>query len=117
MFERLSPWSGRLVYDAATAAGQVDHFLGGLATAIGRYDQANAFFAQSSAVHRQSGRQVLRRPDRPLVRENGWPNARPPADIEKPRDLLTKAHIAAVTHGYGTVERRAANALRKLKGS
>ncbi len=49
MFERLSPWSGRLVYDAATAAGPVDHFLGGLATVIGRYDEANAFFAQSSA--------------------------------------------------------------------
>ena len=31
-------------------------------------------------------------------------------DTEKARDLLTKAHTAAVVHGYGTVERRAAAA-------
>jgi hypothetical protein len=43
--------------------------------------------------------------------------SRVPADIEKARGLLTKAHTASVTHGYGTVERRAVDALRELKGS
>ena len=35
-------------------------------------------------------------------------------DTEKARDLLTKAHTAAVAHGYGTVERRAVAALQLL---
>lgn len=35
-------------------------------------------------------------------------------DIEKARDLLTKAHAVAVANGYGTVERRATAALQLL---
>jgi hypothetical protein len=115
MFERLSPWSGRLVYDAATAAGPVDHFLGGLATVIGRYDEANAFFAQSSAFCGRVGAKFYAaRTDLSWGRMLAERQA--PADIEKARGLLTKAHTAAVTHGYRTVERRAAGALRELKG-
>ena len=69
MFERLSPWSGRLVYDAATAVGPVDGFLGGLATAIGRYDEANAFFADSSAFcDRVGGKFSAARTDFPWER-------------------------------------------------
>jgi hypothetical protein len=37
-----------------------------------------------------------------------------PGDVEKARDLLTKAHTAAATHGYANVERRAAEALQDL---
>jgi hypothetical protein len=35
-------------------------------------------------------------------------------DTEKARDLLTKAQVAAAAHGYGSVERRAVAALRRL---
>lgn len=35
-------------------------------------------------------------------------------DTEKARNLLTKAHTAAVTNGYGTVERRAEAALQQV---
>jgi class 3 adenylate cyclase len=38
-----------------------------------------------------------------------------PGDIEKARELLTKAHSAAVAHGYGNVERRAMSALQLLR--
>ena len=37
-----------------------------------------------------------------------------PGDIERARDLLTKAHAAAAAHGYANVERRAAEALQHL---
>jgi hypothetical protein len=33
-------------------------------------------------------------------------------DVDKARDLLTTAHTVSVTHGYGTIERRAAAALQ-----
>jgi class 3 adenylate cyclase/tetratricopeptide (TPR) repeat protein len=113
MFERLSPWSGRLVYDAATATGPVDQFLGGLATVIGRYDEANAYFAQCSAFCGRVGAKFYAaRTDlswgRMLAERHG------PGDVEKARDLLSKAHTAAVAHGYGTVKRRAAAALQGL---
>ena len=37
-----------------------------------------------------------------------------PDDAERARDLLTKAHAAAVAHGYASIERRAAEALQHL---
>jgi hypothetical protein len=39
---------------------------------------------------------------------------RGPGDTERAQDLLAKAHAVAVTHGYGNVERRAADALKLL---
>ena len=37
-----------------------------------------------------------------------------PGDIEKARELLTKAHTNAAAYGYANVERHAALALRAL---
>lgn len=37
-----------------------------------------------------------------------------PGDIEKARDLLTKAHTVAMTNEYGYIERRAVAALQLL---
>jgi len=37
-----------------------------------------------------------------------------PGDIEKARELLTKAHTVAAAHGYGNVQRRAAAARQLL---
>jgi len=113
LFERLSPWSGRLVYDAATATGPVDHFLGGLATVIGRFDKANAHFAQSSAFCSRVGAKFYAaRTDLSWGRMLAERQA--PGDIEKAQDLLTKAHSVAAANGYGNVERRAAAALQLL---
>jgi tetratricopeptide (TPR) repeat protein len=115
MFERLSPWSGRLASDAVTATGPVDQFLGGLATVIGRYDEANAYFAQcSSFCDRVGAKFYAARTD--LSWGRMLTERQAPGDIEKARDLLTKAHTGAAAYGYGTVELRAADALRLLKG-
>jgi hypothetical protein len=115
MFERLSAWSGRLASDAVTATGPVDQFLGGLATVIGRYEEANAFFAQSSAFCDRVGAKFYgARTD--LSWGRMLAERQTPGDIEKARDLLTKAHTGAAAYGYGTVERRAADALRLLLG-
>jgi class 3 adenylate cyclase len=115
MFERLFPSSGRLVYDAVTATGPVDQFLGGLATVIGRYDEANAYFAQcSSFCDRVGAKFYAVRTDLSWGRMLAERQA--PGDIEKARDLLTKAHTAAAAYGYLTVERRSADALLLLPG-
>ena len=50
LFDRLAPWADQLVYDLGpTVQGPVSHYLGGLATVLGRYDEADAYFAQSAA--------------------------------------------------------------------
>jgi len=113
MFERLSPWSGRLASDAVTTMGPVDQFLGGLTTVIGRYDEANAYFAQcSSFCDRVGAKFFAARTD--LSWGRMLAERQVPGDIEKARDLLTKAQTVAAAHGYGTVERRAVAALQLI---
>ena len=87
--------------------------LGGLATVLGRYDEADAYFAQSAAMSDRMGAKFFA-----ALTDLMWgrmlAERRAPGDTEKARDLLTKAHTAAVAHGYGGVERRAAAALQGL---
>ena len=40
---------------AARAEGPVSHYLGGLATVLGRYDEADAYFAQAAAFNDRAG--------------------------------------------------------------
>ena len=42
LFQRLAPWSNQWSDNGATAASPVSHYLGGLATVLGRYDEADA---------------------------------------------------------------------------
>ena len=80
---------------------------------MGRYDEANAYFAQCSAFCGRAGAKFYAsRTDLSWGRMLAERQA--PELIEKARDLLTKGHTAAAAYGYGTVERRAAAALRAL---
>ena len=50
LLDRLSPWADEWSTTLGpTAEGPVSHFLGGLATVLGRYDEADAYFAHSAA--------------------------------------------------------------------
>ena len=60
LFDRLAPWAEQSVASGSvTASGLVSHSLGGLATVLGRYDEADAYFNQSSASERPHEGQVL----------------------------------------------------------
>ena len=114
LFDRLAPWAEQSVASGSvTASGLVGHSLGGLATVLRRYDEADAYFAQAAAMsHRMGARFFAAQTG--LLWGRMLAERRAPGDTEKARDLLTKAHAAAVAHGYGTVERRAAAALQGL---
>ena len=113
MFDKLAPWADQLSCTGSTAEGPVSHYLGGLATVLGRYEEADAYFAQSAAFSARVGAKFFAaRTD--FLWGRMLAERRAPGDIEKARDLLTKAHTTAVTNGYGTVERRAAAALQLL---
>ena len=112
-FERLAPWASQFSAGALSAEGPVSHYLGGLATVLGRYEEAEAYFVQSAAMSdRVGGKFFTARTDlswgRMLAERRGR------GDTERARDLLTTAHTVAVANGYRTVERRAAAALRGL---
>jgi class 3 adenylate cyclase len=116
LFDRLAPWADQWsTTSGPTVEGPVSLFLGGLATVLGRYDEADAYFAQSaSSSERANARFFAARTDLlwgGMLAERGGPG-----DIQKARGLLTKAHSSAATNGYGTVERRAATALQLLDG-
>jgi class 3 adenylate cyclase/tetratricopeptide (TPR) repeat protein len=114
LFDRLAPLADQWSTTAGpTVEGPVIHTLGGLATLLGRYDEANVYFAKSAASsERANAKFFAARTNllwgRMLAERSGS------GDSETARDLLTQAHTAAVTNGYGTVERRAAAALQDL---
>ena len=114
LFDRLSPWADEWsTTSGPTAEGPVSHYLGGLATVLGRYDEADAYFAHSAASSaRANAKFFAARTD--LSWGRMLAERRAPGDIEKARDLLTKAHTTAMTHGYRNVERRAGDALHLL---
>ncbi len=91
----------------------VSHYLGGLATVLGRYDEADAYFAHAAAFNDRADAKFF------AARTNlSWAKMlaerQAPGDNERARDLLTKAHTAAAAHGYANIERRAAEALQHL---
>jgi DNA-binding SARP family transcriptional activator/tetratricopeptide (TPR) repeat protein len=113
LFDQLARWADQWSCSVVHTEGPVSHFLGGLATVLGRYDEADAYFTQAAAVSDRAGAKFFA-----ARTDFSWgrmlAERRAPGDIEKARDLITKAHTAAATHGYGTVERRAAAALQGL---
>jgi tetratricopeptide (TPR) repeat protein len=107
LFDRLSPWADQWSTVGSTAEGPVSHFLAGLSAVLGRYDQADAYFAQSAAVtDRVCAKFFAARTD--LLWGQMLAERQAQGDIEKARDLLSKARTFAAANGYGNVERRRA---------
>ena len=108
------PVGRSVVHDRRSRSdGPVSHYLGGLATVLGRYDEADAYFAQAAAFNDRVDAKFF------AARTNlSWgkmlAERDAPGDTERARDLLTKAHTAAAAHGYANIERRAAEALQHL---
>lgn len=115
LYDRLEPWAGQLPATGASALGPVSHYLGGLATVLGRYDEADAYFTEAADFSDRVGAKFFLARTRlswgkMLAQRLG------PGDAERARDLLAEAHARAVEHRYGSVERRAAEARQRLDG-
>ena len=113
LFAMLAPWADQFATAGITADGLVSHALGGLATVLGRYDEADAYFTQAAAFSERFGAKFFAASTDlawgTMLAERGAPG-----DTEKARDLLTKAQSTAAAHGYANVERRAGEALQHL---
>ena len=114
LFDRLAPWAAQWVTSAGISSqGPVSHYLGGLATVLGHYDEADAYFAQSSAMNDRMGAKFFA-----ALTDIMWgkmfAERKAPGDPERARELLTKSHLTAVAHGYANVQRRATALLQDL---
>ncbi len=115
LFDLLAPWADQLSTNGGGSTnGPVSHFLGGLATVLGRYEEADSYFARAAAFNSRAQAKFFAAQTDLLwgrmLAERGAPS-----DTETPRHLLTRANTAARVHGYGGVERRSAVALRGLR--
>ena len=114
LFDLLAPWADQWSTEGSAAIeGPVAHYLGGLATVLGRYDDADAYFTQAAASCERADAKFF------AARTNlSWGTdarrARRSGDAERARELLTEAQTAAEAYGYANVERRAAAALQHL---
>jgi class 3 adenylate cyclase/tetratricopeptide (TPR) repeat protein len=114
LFARLAPWANQLsATGSASAEGPVSHYLGGLTSVLGRYDEADGYFARAAAMSERIGAAFFAARTA-LSWGKMLTERRCPGDIDKARNLLAQAQAAAFAHGYGTVERRAATALQLL---
>lgn len=112
LYQLLTRYHERIPF-VISANPPVASFLGGLASVLDRYDEAEAYFAEATEINTRGqmkyaaaytqlewGRMLVAR-------------ARP-GDLDRARTLLEHARDAAVAHGYAMVERRAATELSNL---
>ena len=113
LLDRLAPWADQWCSSGLNSQGSVSHYLGGLAAVLGRYDEADAYYARAAALSNRMGAKFYA-----ASTDLSWgkllAERQAPGDTDKAQELLTKAHSAAATHGYANVERRAAEALQHL---
>ena len=88
----------------------MSHALGGLAAALGRYDDAGAYFAQAAELCERLGMQFFATENDlawgTMLAEHG--------DTAIARQLLLRAQASAAAHGYARLERRATEALQRV---
>ncbi len=114
LFEQLAPYASLLETAGGASAGPpVSYYLGGLATVLGRYEEADAYFTQAAAFNERFDAKFFAALTN-LLWGNMLAERGAAGDTERARDLLTKAHEAAAANGYATVERRATAALQQL---
>lgn len=113
LFERLLPWAGQLPATGASALPPVSAYLGGLATVLGNFEQAETHFARAATLSRRMDAQFFcARNDLLWGRMFGARDDE--GDRERASALLEKAEAAAARRGYGSVARNAAKSLEQL---
>ena len=113
LLARLEPWAAQLPATGASALGPVSHYLGGLATVLGHFSEADAYFARAAAMSQRMGAKFFAaRTDllwgRMLMQRGA------PGDAALARARLTSARDVALANSYGVVERRAVASLAEL---
>jgi hypothetical protein len=113
LFELLAPWADQWSCSGIHSHGPVAHLLGGLATVLGRYDEADAYFARSAASSEGAGAKFFAA-QTALFWGMMLAERNASGDFDRARELLADAREAGTINGYTYVERRAAETLALL---
>jgi class 3 adenylate cyclase/tetratricopeptide (TPR) repeat protein len=113
LYDRLKPWAHQLPATGGSVLAPVSYYLGGLATVLGNFDEAEDHLAQSAAFcTRAEAKFFSARTDLSLGKLCAARGA--PDDARRARELISRAQATAEAFGYGAVERRAVQALHPL---
>ena len=113
LVELLAPYHDQVGFNGLMPLEPVAHYLGGLASVLGRWEESEAYFIEATQFNNRAGAQFANaRTDLSWGRMLG--SRRAAGDASKARDLLTRAHATATAHGYGSVERHAFASLQEL---
>ncbi len=116
LYELLEPWHDQFVDNGSTTEGPISHYLGGLATQLGRYRQAETFFEESLGL--SEGMRAKFFTARTQLSWAAMLVARGrPADVDRTQELLAQSLTTATECGYATVARRAAALMRSAGSS
>jgi class 3 adenylate cyclase len=114
LLSQLHPWADQLPVTGASALGPVSHYLGGLATVLGRLDEAEDHFRCAHELGRRLGAKFfVARTELLWARMLLGRDA--PGDRGRAGQLLHSASAAGAAHGYGVVERRARELLQRVE--
>jgi ATP/maltotriose-dependent transcriptional regulator MalT len=116
LFDRLEPFADHVPTNLSAAYDTVSYHLGALAALLGRYDQADTYYAQAAQFNHRAGAKFFAG-NTNLAWGKMLAERDKRGDRERARHLLTAAHAAAVAHGYAGIEREAAEAIEHLDRS
>jgi class 3 adenylate cyclase len=112
LFELLKPYHEQIPAGSLGCSPPVACYLGGLASVLGRYDEAENYFIEATDLNTRGGMKFAAAWTQLL-----WGRMRAvrssPGDTERARELLTSAQTAAAAHGYANIKRRATEALER----
>jgi class 3 adenylate cyclase len=116
IFDRLAPWADLWPSNGAECESPVSQYLGALATCLGRFDEAELYFARAMVECQRTGAKFF------AARTNlFWgvmlSQRSHDGDLARARELLEAARDLAATHHYANVERRAVAALEALNAT
>ena len=111
LYELLAPWSDRIIV-FGNGAGVVDHYLGALATLLGRYGDAEQHLTRALATHERLSAPYWSGQTRLALAHLA--TVRPDPDLDAAGALAHATLDLAAARGYATLERRAREVLAAL---
>jgi class 3 adenylate cyclase/tetratricopeptide (TPR) repeat protein len=113
LFDLLAPFHDQVPHNGITSTEPVAMYLAGLAALLGRYSDAEEYFAEAAELNTRGGMRFAEAQTN-LLRGRMLRTRGEPGDAERARAMLTQACDSAATRGYASVERRAEAELSKL---
>ena len=113
LYERLIPYADQIPTKGSFPYPPIDHYLGKLATLLGRYEQANQHFTGAAEFTDRAGATYLAA-EIDLAWGHLFLQRSQAGDDQRARARLDSARSAATARGYADLERRATEALQRL---